>query len=104
MLLANFEIIKLIKEEKVNSVKNQDLNTLDFEIKKYFTEIPNSNLWKLANELQNLPQKLQEIEILHLINHLPTTLVELNVLIEEFQDRFTDAECNDLIIIIKKYK
>jgi DNA-directed RNA polymerase subunit F len=103
MLLTNYEVIKLIKEEKLHSVKNQDLNTLDFELLNYFKEIP-PNCSKLENDLRNLPQKLQEIEILHLINHLPTSLVELNILIEEFQDRFTDSESNDLIDKIKKYK
>jgi DNA-directed RNA polymerase subunit F len=103
MLLTNYEVIKLIKEEKLHSVKNQDLNTLDFELLQYFKQVP-TNCSKLVDELRNLPQKLQEIEILHLINHLPTSLVELNILIEEFQDRFTDSESNDLLERIKKYK
>ena len=99
-MLANFEILKLLSEKDKDS-STQDLNTLDFELLKYLRSFKSIKSTSIFQELKVL--KLNQLEILHLINHLPKSLVELTVLIEEYQDRYTDKDTEFILSTIQKY-
>lgn len=99
-MLANFEILNLLKEEEKDS-SNQDLNTLDFELLKYLKSFKSLKSTSFLQELKVF--KLNQLEMLHLINHLPKSLVELTVLIEEYQDRFSEKDTEFILATLQKY-
>ena len=102
-MLSNFEILNLIKSE-TKDPKNQDLNTLDFEILKYLkdnTTQKRESICQFLKEIQTLD--LNRLEQLQLINNKPKSLVELSVLIEELDDRFSEKDSNNLLELVNKY-
>ena len=102
-MLTNFEILNLVKSESKDP-KNQDLNTLDFEILKHLkvnSDQKSDLISTFLKEIESL--SLNRLEQLHLINHKPKSLVELSVLIEEYDDRFTEKHSQFLLDLINKY-
>jgi DNA-directed RNA polymerase subunit F len=108
-MLSNYEVYDFITKLPVSSKTDgsQGLATITYETKNYLSSTPCS---KQASEkidalLRNLQKyKLTKAEKLQLINHMPSQPVELQLLIEEIDERFSDDEVMELIDLITQHE
>lgn len=110
-LLSNYEILKLVRHvtaENKNRPKNSrsqksNFATILYESVKYLEDQPCNNIVNdetveyILNELKQF--ELTKSEKLELINHLPNSLVELQLLIEENEERFTEEQMSQILHI-----
>ena len=127
-LLSNSEVYALLKQTKENlahklmkkkSAKNPDnvnleinvdkhLSTVVYESLRYLEKTPCVNqspyivtefLRKCEENASNL--KLTKVEKLQLLNHRPSTSVELQYLIEDSEERFTLEQMEELLEFVQ---
>ena len=134
-LLSNSEVFSLLKQTKENlahrlmkkkSIKNPEnvnleinvdkhLSTIVYESLRYLEKTPcvNQSSYIVTEFLRKCDDpknnfKLTKIEKLLLLNHRPSTSVELQYLIEESEERFTLEQMDELLeygkIIISIFK
>lgn len=113
LLMSNFEILQLLKQVNNNFKQNRpkdwrvqksNLATILYESVKYLEDGPCNNIDNdetVAAILNDLKEyELTKSEKLELINHLPSSLVELQLLIEENEERFTEEQMSNILEII----
>jgi len=116
--LSNFEVLSFLKEEKNDLTKNQEkkknkdkLLTLIVETINYLEPTPagkqdEGTLQECIEELQRLCQEenflLTKDEFLQLVNLRPKTAVEIQLLIENSEERLTEAQVDRLLDIISE--
>ncbi|KAG4305663.1 hypothetical protein PORY_001219 [Pneumocystis oryctolagi] len=109
--LTNYEVLKHIYENEaeekhnMNNIKsshfiNENLHTIQFELKKYLEDLPAKKqsaeqISNLSKELKNYP--LTKAEKLMILNSRPDTLVELYALIEECEERFNLEQLQQIL-------
>lgn len=127
-LLSNCEVYTLLKETKEKSAqklikkKNFDPNnsnfstnvdkhlpTIVYESLKYLERTPclKQTAQTVENFLTQLDEKFKEynltkVEKLQLLNHRPSSAVELQCLIEDSEERFTIEQMDDLLEFVLK--
>ncbi|KAJ1351914.1 hypothetical protein KIN20_008089 [Parelaphostrongylus tenuis] len=100
-LLTNFEVLQVLNEvkkeesKKAKSDMSKHLTTLVYEAKKYLNGTPaavqNSEVVeKLIEEVS--PYKLTAAETLQLINLRPSTTTEVQLIVEESEERMKTEE------------
>ncbi|XP_076338517.1 RNA polymerase III subunit I isoform X3 [Tachypleus tridentatus] len=110
-LLSNYEVYTLLKdfqEEKKlsrNVKHSQNLATISYETLRYLEQTPCTHLneeaiHKFLMEIQ--PYNLTKAEKLQLINHRPTALVEIQLLIEESEERLTEENMEEILAIVAR--
>jgi hypothetical protein len=113
-LLSNFEVYKLLKETKEiqdlkynKSINQQNIDkhlpTVVYESLKYLEKTACINYSKEIIETflkQSEKFKLTKVEKLQLLNQRPTTAVELQLLIENSEERFTIEQMDEILDFI----
>ncbi|XP_074528381.1 DNA-directed RNA polymerase III subunit RPC9 [Halichoeres trimaculatus] len=113
-MLSNYEVFKLLtdlKEQRKDSGKNkhsvgqQNLNTIMYETLKYLSKTPCSRQSpEIVKEFLNtmMPHKLTKAEKLMILNHRPQTAVEMQLLVEESEERLSEEQIEELIQIVSE--
>ncbi|XP_053702765.1 DNA-directed RNA polymerase III subunit RPC9 [Synchiropus splendidus] len=108
-MLSNYEVFQLLtdlKEQRKDSGKNknsagqQNLNTIMYETLKYLSKTPCSRQDpKIVKEFLTamMPQKFTKAEKLQLMNHRPQTAVEIQLMVEESEERLSEEQIEELI-------
>lgn len=121
-LLSNYETYLVVKQihesnnERENGKRgkkgqnrtlehcNFGLNTVTYETLKYLEQTPCiEQTPEIMTKFYSAVKKfdLKKIEILQIVNLRPTTLVELQLIIEDSETRLTEAQINELIELIR---
>ncbi|XP_049599681.1 DNA-directed RNA polymerase III subunit RPC9 [Syngnathus scovelli] len=113
-MLSNYEVFQLLtdlKQEKKDSGKSkhsagqQNLNTIMYETLKYLSKTPCSRQRPEMLEAflsTMMRHKLTKAEKLQLLNHRPQTAVEMQLMVEESEERLSEEQIEELIQIISE--
>uniref|UniRef100_A0A3Q4GKX8 DNA-directed RNA polymerase III subunit RPC9 n=1 Tax=Neolamprologus brichardi TaxID=32507 RepID=A0A3Q4GKX8_NEOBR len=101
-----FKLLTDLKEQRKDSGKHkhsagqQNLNTIMYETLKYLSKTPCSRQSpEIVKEFLTtmVPHKLTKAEKLQLLNHRPLTAVEIQLLVEESEERLSEEQIEELI-------
>ncbi|XP_006729945.1 DNA-directed RNA polymerase III subunit RPC9 [Leptonychotes weddellii] len=108
-LLSNYEVFQLLtdlKEQRKESGKNkhssgqQNLNTITYEFVKFISQTPcraGSPMQDSIPGLQDHDLSRRQAEKLQLLNHRPMTAVEIQLMVEESEERLTEEQIEALL-------
>ncbi|CAI9739726.1 DNA-directed RNA polymerase III subunit RPC9-like [Octopus vulgaris] len=112
-LLSNYEVYTLLldiqagRNGQSKPTKNQtSLATVTYETVKYLegTSCKHLNAPAVKEFIRHLaPFHLTKAEKLQLLNQRPTTAVEIQLLIEESEERLTETQVYQLLDVVSKY-
>ena len=107
-LLCNLEVFNFLKELKEKDKKllkyQKNMATIAYETTKYledvrvYSHVQEEQVRGLLVQLRNF--NLTKTEKLQIVNQRPTTLVELQLLIEENEERFSEEAMEQLLVTI----
>ncbi|KAJ3415518.1 hypothetical protein HDV05_004720 [Chytridiales sp. JEL 0842] len=109
-LMTNAEVYAFLKECKDQGPKSwggtdfQNLATIQFEVLRHLnkTSCTLQTEQVLTNFVEAVePFKLTKAETLMILNHRPKSLVELYLIIEEIDERFTEESRDELLELIQ---
>ncbi|XP_035691818.1 DNA-directed RNA polymerase III subunit RPC9-like [Branchiostoma floridae] len=107
-MLSNYEVFSLLKEieskgKKKKSRAQQNLATITYETLKYLSNTPCTlqNPEMVAEFMEALgPYNLTKAEKLQLLNHRPSSAVEIQLIIEESEERLTEEQIDELLQLV----
>ncbi|KAM6986988.1 DNA-directed RNA polymerase III subunit RPC9 [Aplochiton taeniatus] len=109
-MLSNYEVFQLLtdlKEQRKDVIRKnkhsagqQNLNTIMYETLKHLSKTPCSR--QSPEIVQDFlttmkPHKLTKAEKLQLLNHRPQTAVEIQLMVEESEERLSEEQIEELI-------
>jgi len=103
--LYSFLQSKDIKKKGKFNKFQQGLSTIEYEVNKYLSNMPSST--QTPEQIENVinalkPYALTMTEVFQLINLRPKALIDLTLIIEECESRFTEENLENLLSIIKE--
>lgn len=108
--LCNLEVLTFLKELKEKDKKllkfQKNLATIAYETTKYledvqiYSQVREEQVRSLLVQLKDF--NLTKTEKLQIVNQRPVTLVELQLLIEENEERFSEEAMENLLDVISK--
>jgi len=109
--LCNYEVLELLKElkdseDKKKVAKGRNFDTLVYCALKYLRNTPcvHQSEKAVADFLTAIKEfELTEAECLQIVNLRPTTEVELQLIIEEAEDRLTTQQESRLLELVSLY-
>jgi len=111
-MISNFEVLEVLKDIKdgvsghKKPGKNQtNLATILYSTLKYLEKTPcnDQNRENIAEFMTAVePFKLTQAEKLQLLNQRPTTAVEIQLIVEESEERLTEEQIEELLDVIIK--
>lgn len=109
-MLSNFEVLSLLQELNTEQKKRRfarcsPLATIIYEATRYLEDTPCKH--QTADQVRNFltalkEYKLTKAEKLMLLNNPPTTALEVQVMVEESEERFSEEEVEKLLGIIQE--
>ncbi|XP_066995705.1 DNA-directed RNA polymerase III subunit RPC9 [Anabrus simplex] len=104
--LSNWEVLELLKEVKHGLRRNtqSDLGMVTYECMKFLENTPCKD--QDANVIQNylralMPFQLTKSEKLMLINNPPRTELEIQLIVEDSEDRLTESQVQEMLKIFE---
>ncbi|XP_033216770.1 DNA-directed RNA polymerase III subunit RPC9 [Belonocnema kinseyi] len=103
--LSNYEVLNILQSMKSNKKQKseQQLATITYQTIKYLENTPSSKQSpeKIHNFLKAVePFKLTKCEKLTLLNLCPKTALEIQLIIEDSEERLVEEEVDSLLQII----
>ncbi|XP_067140405.1 DNA-directed RNA polymerase III subunit RPC9 [Centruroides vittatus] len=107
-ILSNYEVYSLLKtlQEKKHMKHQKNLATITYETIQYLeqTSCTHQNEEVIGEFLKALqPFNLTKVEKLQLLNHRPATLVEIQLLIEESEERLTEEQMQEILEVVARF-
>ncbi|PNF24917.1 DNA-directed RNA polymerase III subunit RPC9 [Cryptotermes secundus] len=105
-ILSNFEVLTLLQElrsQQKRSNTGSQLATITYETIRYLQDTQCSQLSAeiIHNFLKAVePFKLMKAEKVMLLNNPPTTQLEIQLMVEESEERLTDEQVEQLLQIV----
>lgn len=105
-MLSNFEALSLLNEIQKGHGKQKNLATVSYEIVQYLenTACAKQSPEVIANFMKALePYKLTKAEKLQFLNLRPRTAVEIQLVVEESEERLTEAQIYELLDLVGEH-
>ncbi|MFH4982279.1 hypothetical protein AB6A40_008988 [Gnathostoma spinigerum] len=111
-ILTNAEVYKILNERRCEqgqvpkSQRLKHLGTVLYETSTYLksTTAPVQSFEDIAKVIKALaPYKLTAAEILQFINMRPVTAIEIQLIVEECEERLTENQVDELVTIAVEY-
>ncbi|ORY94684.1 HRDC-like protein [Syncephalastrum racemosum] len=109
-MLSNFEVLQVLTEQQDKQKAEQtddpnanvagNLRTVQFEVTEYLKDTPCSTQdpQQIEAFLESMePYKLTRAEKLQLLNLRPRSVVEIYIIVEECEERFTEEEVEQIL-------
>ncbi|XP_076675175.1 CGRP receptor component [Andrena cerasifolii] len=107
--LSNYEVLDILQNIKANKkqkMKQNQLATITYQTVRYLEETPckKHSPEKIRKFLKAMePYKLTKCEKLTLLNVCPKTPLEIQLIVEDSEDRLTDEEVESLLQVVATY-
>ncbi|KAI6661098.1 DNA-directed RNA polymerase III subunit RPC9 [Oopsacas minuta] len=110
--LSNFEVLQVVKEVNIelsvikNKFSNEHMFTNTENVEKFLAEGPSAQQTpeKIKSFLQTLAKfKLKPSEKLQILNTCPMKPVDLHILVEECDTRFSDDEVEKILELVQEH-
>ncbi|XP_017788041.1 PREDICTED: DNA-directed RNA polymerase III subunit RPC9 [Habropoda laboriosa] len=107
--LSNYEVLDILQNIKANKkqkMKQNQLATITYQTIRYLEETPckRQTPEKIRSFLKAMePFKLTKCEKLTLLNVCPKTPLEIQLIVEDSEDRLNDEEVESLLQVITNY-
>ncbi|TGZ54950.1 DNA-directed RNA polymerase III subunit RPC9-like [Temnothorax longispinosus] len=102
-LLSNYEVLNILQNTKSYKKQMNQLATITYQTIKYLEDTPckKQNPEKIREFLKAMePIKLTKAEKLTLLNLCPTTSVEIQLMVEESEERLSEEEVKTVLQIV----
>lgn len=102
-LLSNYEVLDILRNTKSYKQKPNQLATITYQTIKYLENMPckTQNPEKIKEFLKAMESiKLTKAEKLALLNLCPTRPIEIQLLVEESEERLTEEEVETVLQIV----
>ncbi|KAI1287617.1 DNA-directed RNA polymerase III subunit RPC9 [Halotydeus destructor] len=105
-LLSNNEVLNLLREPRSKKDEPKNLATIRYETVKYLEDLPckyqnNEIVRNFLIQFKEKGFRLTKAEKLEILNHRPASTVELQLLIEESEERFSEEAMNHMLELIQ---
>ncbi|XP_064605539.1 DNA-directed RNA polymerase III subunit RPC9-like [Liolophura sinensis] len=111
-MLSNYEVFSLLqdiqhgKSQEKPGKHQEQLSTIVYETTKHLgnTTCVHQTPEVIQNFMEALkPYKLTKAEKLQLLNHRPVSAVEIQLIVEESEERLTEEQIEELLLVVEKY-
>lgn len=114
--LCDFEVLTLMQERKEQRlhksamIEYAERNWMDHKVLRFLTHSHSHSSTLTADCIQDFTKELAQAglpplstaEKLQFINHIPTELVDIHLIIEDCAERFSETQVDELIHIVKR--